>query len=169
MKRYVPYVAVAVGLLVVVYALFFGSSDEDEIRERLALLEETVEVRATQENIVLRAARIKDAFSEVFVKEVSIEIPELTNVRTGRAELVGLATQAPNWYRTANADLGGLRVDVDDAGLSALVSGPVTLQGTRLTGEPLRDERTVSIRCDKIDGEWRIVSLSVSAADAGDG
>ena len=165
MKRYLPHLAIAVGVGILIYVVFFGTSDEDAIRERLDLLEDAIEVKGSQENVVIRGARMKDTFSDLFVKEVTIRIPELTKVRTGRMELVGLATRAPSWYRTAAVDLGGLRIDVDEQGMSAHVSGAATLRATRLTGEPAGDTRTVSIRCDKIEGDWKIVSLSVSAKD----
>lgn len=168
MKRYLPHAAIGIGLCIFVYAVFFSSSEEDAIRAQLERLQETIEVKGGQHNPVVRGARVKGAFADIFVKEVSIEIPELTSVKAGRMELVGLATQAPTWYRTASADLGGLRVDIDESETSALVTGAVTLSGTRLSGEPVRDTRTVSIRFDKIEGDWRIVGLTVSAkADEG--
>lgn len=165
MKRFLPHAAIAAGLAIFLYAVFFGSSDEDLIREKLDLLAETIEVKGHQENIVVRGARIKDAFADIFTKEVVIEIPELTNVSTGRMELVGLASQAPTWYRTASVDLDSLQVDVDQQGLSAHVSGPVTLTATRLTGELARDRRTTSLRFDKIEDEWKVVSVTVSAKE----
>jgi hypothetical protein len=158
-------VAIALGVAILIYVVFFGESDEDAIRERLDLLEATIEVKGTQENLVIRGARIKEAFTELFVKDVTIQIPELTQVKTGRTELTGLAARAPSWYRTASVDLGGLRVDVGEQAVSAHVSGLATLTATRLTGELSRDTRTVSLRFDKIEGDWKIVSLSVSAKE----
>lgn len=163
MRRYVPHLAIGLGVAILIYVVFFSESDEDVIRDKLDLLAETIEVKGNQENVVLRGARIKDAFAELFVKEVIIRIPELTEMREGRMELVGLATRAPSWYRTASVDLDGLRIDVDEQGTSAHVSGEATLTATRLTGELRRDDRTVSIRFDEIEGDWKIVSLSVSA------
>ncbi len=93
-----------------------------------------------------------------------IKIPELTQVETGRMELVGLATKAPMMYETVSVDLGGLEIQLDQQALSAVAFGEAILTGTR-SGEPRRDDRTVSFRFDKIDGDWKIVSLSVSAKD----
>jgi hypothetical protein len=165
MKRFLPLGVAVLGLGIFVYAVFFASSDEDEIRDRLELLASSVEVTGQQENIVLRGARIRDTFESLFTKEVVIEIPELTSVSTGRMELVSLATQAPSWYRSASVDVSSLDVQIDDAGLSAHVVGPVILTATRLSGEPIRDRRTVSLRFDKIDDDWRIVGVTVSAPE----
>ena len=162
MKRWLPHIGIAVGLLIAVYALFFSSSDEDLIRARLDQIEDAVKVSGDGTNLVLRAARVKKEFSEIFVKEVSFEIPELSSSGGARQELVALAASAPRLYSTATVDLGGLAVEIDDAGMSAVAFGEATIRGTQLSGEPQRDSRTVSLRFDKIDGDWRVVSLSVS-------
>ncbi len=163
MKKWLPHIGIGVGLIIAVYALFFSTSEEDKIREKLDQLERVVAVKG-QTNPVVRGARIKEAFSEIFIKKVLIKIPELTQVETGRMELVGLATKAPMMYETVSVDLGGLEIQLDQQALSAVAFGEAILTGTR-SGEPRRDDRTVSFRFDKIDGDWKIVSLSVSAKD----
>jgi phosphoribosylformylglycinamidine synthase len=76
---------------------------------------------------------------------------------------VSAATQAAGLWRWATVDVSGLTVAIDDAEISAHVTGEVVLQAARPSGEPERDGRSVSIRLDKIDGDWRIVSIAVSA------
>jgi len=93
------------------------------------------------------------------------EIPELSQQKSGgRNELMELAATAPRFYSRATVDLGKLSIEVDKAGTSAVAVGEATLRGTRRGGEPESDARTVSLRFDKIDGDWQVVSLSVSAA-----
>jgi hypothetical protein len=164
MKKWLPHIGIGIGLIIAVYALFFSSSEEDKIRAKLDLLETAVAVEG-QTNPVVRGARIKDAFSAIFIKQVAVEIPELTQAKTGRTELVGLATQAPLAYETVSVDLGGLEIRLDQTALSAVAFGDAVLTGTRRSGELQRDDRQVSLRFDKIDGDWLIVSLTVSAKD----
>lgn len=167
MKRWLPHIGIALGICIAVYALLLKSSDEELIRERLAQLEQAVKVSAGDTNVVIRGARIKKEFTEIFQKDVTIEIPELTEIRAGRAELVQLAASAPQLWQTATVDLDGLSVEVDQAGTSGVAYGDATLTATKHGGELHRDTRTVSLRFDKIDGEWQIVNVSVSAGADG--
>ena len=54
-------------------------------------------------------------------------------------------------------------IDLDDASISAHVHGDAVLRVTRHGGEINRDTRTASFRFDKIEGDWRIISVNVSA------
>jgi len=162
-KRWLPHIGIVLGIAIAVYALFFSNSDEDVIRDKLAQLEEAVRISDGNTNIVIRAARVKKEFGEIFEKEVTIEVPELTDASSGRTELVQLAASAPKLWRTASVDLGNLSVDVDHSGTTAVAYGQAVLTATRHSGDLHRDERTVSLRFDKIDGDWRIVHVSVSA------
>ncbi len=166
MKRWLPHIGIALGVLLAVYALFFASSDEDLIREQLERLEDAVAV-SDGANIVIRTAHVKKEFSEIFVKEVTFEIPDLPSNEDGRRGLVALAASAPRLFRTATVDLDDLSIDVDEQGTTAVAQGPATLTGTRQTGELERDQRLVSLRFDKIDGAWLCVSLSVAAKGSG--
>ena len=163
MKRYLPHLGVVIGIAIAVYALFFSDSEEDRIRAKLDQLEDAARVSDANTNIVVRTARVKKEFAEVFDKDVRFEIPELTSDESGRDVLVGLAAQAPRMYQTVSVDLGGLDITVDEAGLTAIAQGPATLTGTR-GGQLERDDRTVSLSFDKIEGDWKVVMVSVSAA-----
>jgi hypothetical protein len=157
---------VMLGVCIVVYALFFSSTDEDLIREKLEQLELAIKVSPAETNIVIRGARVKAAFVEIFVKEVSYQIPELRNAsRSGRTALAGLAANAPRLWREATVDLDPLTITVDDSGINAVAFGDATLTATRHGGALERDSRTVSLRFDKIDGDWQVVSMSVSAKE----
>jgi len=161
MRRWLPHVGLLIGLGLVIYALFFAQDDTDRIRQQLEALEAAVEVKP-QENVVIRAARVRSAFVEIFSKDVRFEVPELLAGQSDRKELVKVASSAPQQFRSAIIDTDRLQIDVDNAGETAVATGDVTLSGVRLSGEPTRDERTVSIRFDAIEGQWRIVSLTVS-------
>ncbi len=168
MKRYLPHLGIALGVAIAVYALFFSESDEDRIRDVLDRLTDAIAVTPEDQNMVLRAAHIKGEFADIFTKEVSFAIPELNQAAGGkRVELVGLAAKAPQLWSDARVDLSGLSIRVDEAGLSAVAVGDAQLDAIRRGGQIERDTRKVSISLDKIDGDWRIVSLTVSAKGGG--
>lgn len=162
MKRWLPHIGIVAGILIAVYAIFFTTSDEDRIRELLDRLETAVAVKEGTTNPVVRHAALKKAFRTIFTKKVSFEIPELTHVESGSDALAKVATQAPTLYQEASIDLAALKIEVDSEGLSAVAFGDALLTGVRRGGQLERDVRDVSIRLDKIDDEWRIVSVSVS-------
>jgi hypothetical protein len=162
MRRWLPWAGLAAGLGIATYGFFFAGSEEDKVRAVLDQLEDAVAVKEDEKNLLLRAAHVKGEFSEIFDKDVHFEVPELTETVSGRASLVELAAAAPQMWRTATVDLDGLAIEIDEAKTSAVASGDATLTATRQSGDLERDRRTVSLRLDKIEGDWRIVSLSVS-------
>jgi hypothetical protein len=162
MKRWLPYVGIFLGVVLAGYALFFNDSDEDRIRARLQELELTVGMNEAERNILFRLARVKKAFSEIFIKQVTYDLPELHAKERGRTRLAALAANAPRLYRTVRVDLGELNIKVDASRSSAAAYGKAVLIGERLSGQPQRDARTVSFRFDKVEGSWRIVSVIAS-------
>jgi hypothetical protein len=167
MKKYLPHLGIVIGVAIAVYALFLSESDEDRIRALLEKLEDAVAVSPDDTNVVVRAARVKNLFGEIFDKEVGYQIPELDAVSRGRAELGAVASKAPELWRSASVDLDALVITVDNTGMSAVAVGPASLNATRQNGQLENDTRTVSMTFDKIEGEWRVVRLSVSARDEG--
>lgn len=161
MRRYVPYIGIALGLLIAVYALFFAQNAEDAIRDQLDRLEAAVAVEPGTQPVI-RAARVKGAFKELFVKEVTFDVPELDGSDQGRDELVGLAAAAPRLFQQAHVDLDGLAVQLAADEKSAIAVGEAVIVGARHGAAVRRDTRTVSIRFDEVEGDWLIVSLSVS-------
>jgi phosphoribosylformylglycinamidine synthase len=162
LRRFLPHAGIVAGLALAGWALFGRTSEEDRIRAKLDELAEAVAVRGVEPNLVLRGARIRRAFGELFVQNVAIRVPELTSVDSGRAELVGLATQAVQLYEHASVDLSGLRIEIDAPKASAMAHGEASLSAVRHGGTREMDTRTVALRFDKLEGDWRIVSVSVS-------
>ncbi len=162
MKRWLPHIGVVAGLAIALYALFFGSSDEERIRELLGRLENSVQVHEGEFNIIIRGSRVRKAFSTIFIPDVQFRIPDLQSTGTRRKGLAALATQAPRLYRTAIVDLSELEIKLDDQAASATAFGDASLIGVRQGGLAERDQRTVSLRLDKINGDWRIIAVDVS-------
>lgn len=161
MRRYIPYVGIALGLAIAVYALFFAQSAEDAIRDQLDRLEEAVALEPGSQPVI-RAARVKGAFKGLFVKDVTFDVPELDGSDQGRDELVSLAAAAPRLFQQAHVDLDGLAIDLAADEKSAIAVGEAVIMGAQHGQAVRRDTRTVSIRFDEVDGDWLIVSLSVS-------
>ena len=153
---------VVAGVVIAIYAIFFGSTDEDRIRELLERLERAVAVHSDETNVIVRGARVRKAFKEIFSKDVRFQVPDFQSAGQSRRALVGLATQAPRLYRNATVDLGGLSVKVDEKGESSTAFGQAVVVGVRQNGTAERDSRTISLRLDKMDGDWRIVQVDVS-------
>ncbi len=168
MKKWLPHAGIVIGICIAIYALFFNAGEEARIRSQLDALEDAVEVSAGGENLVLRAARIKKAFKGLFVKNVKVRIPELSNIRSGRSPLAKLAIGAPRVFEVAHLDLSELTITLDEGEKGALAFGAALLSGARHSNDFGERQRTVSLRFDKIDGAWLIVSVSVSSsADGG--
>lgn len=165
MKLWVPVSVVGVGLAVIGYAVFGTSSDEDLILERLELLAETVRQDESDTNPVIRGARINSVFAELFTKQVSVRVPEVPDIGADRRDLVGAATQTSARFRTASVKFGSTRVDLDPSKMTAGVTTKATLDGVAHDGDMRRDTRGVTLRFEKVDGDWKIVALTVAPRD----
>ncbi|MCA9598950.1 MAG: nuclear transport factor 2 family protein [Myxococcales bacterium] len=162
-RRTLAVVGIVLGLGITGYALFGGRSDEEKIRALLDHLAEVAGVSGT-ENPVMRAGRLRGAFADIFTKDVRVQIPELSSLKSGREGLVALATQAGTAFRSAEISLGSVEITLIASGQAARVRCTATLVGDR--GQGLRkDERSVRFGLSKDDGDWRIDSVSVSAAE----
>lgn len=160
MKRWLPLGLVLLGVAVIAYALL-GPSDEDRIRELLDRLAAAVGVDEGERNPLVRHGRLRGEFAEIFAKEASASVPEVGEGLHGRDQLVAAATQVGSVYQSADVGLGDVKVSVDKAGQSAEASATATITGA-MHGQPLRrDERSVRFRIEKIDGDWKIFSVTV--------
>jgi len=160
MKRALVIAACVLVACVAGWFLFFKTTDEREIQKKLDRLALAVKVDGA-ENPIVRGARINSEFSEIFVKEVLIEIPELTEIKSGRQPLTGVATQAGSYYTSVKLSFDRVEIVLDDAKRSARVGATASMVASRGGGDE-RDTREVTFRFDKIDGDWKIASIVVS-------
>ena len=165
MKLWVPVSVVAVGLAVIGYGIFGRSSDEEQILERLDLLAQTIRQEESDTNPVVRGARINSVFVDLFTKQVSVRIPDLAEIGSDRRDLAGAAAQVGARYRTAHVRFESAKVDLDPSKVSAGVTTQATLNALGHDGELRRDTRGVKLQLDKVDGDWRIVSITVAPRD----
>jgi hypothetical protein len=159
MKRWILIALALCGLALIGYALFAEPSDEERILAQLERLEHAVSVEEPAQNMLLRKSRIDSEFREIFDKDVSFAIPELSGSHTGRNELGLLAARAGTYYETI--DLGFSDVSVTVGNVGAHVRGSATLTASR-SGNPERDTRQVEFQFSKVDGDWLVTSISVA-------
>lgn len=162
-KGWLAFAAVVVGVSLALWALFAKKSDEELIRERLDELAHVVAVDG-DENLIFRGNRMKDKLSKIFTPAVRVDIQELAGRTSGRDELVLIATKAGTYFRHAEVDIDADSIDVIAGSNSATVRGSATITGDRGSG-PQRDERRVTFGFAKVDDEWMIDSVVVTAKD----
>ena len=150
----------ALGLALIGYALFAGESDDELIQARLTQLEQAVQVDG-QENAVMRGARVNKHFKEIFEKDVVVRIPELTSLAKGRQGLSAVATKAGTYFQSAEVDFDDVEIQIDGSKVGALVIASAQLDAVQ-GGRPRRDQRRVTLRFSKNDGEWQIASINVA-------
>lgn len=161
MKRWLPYALIAASIVLGLYAFFLRPSDEDLIRARLDQIAVAVRIDESELNPIIRHGRVKEAFREVFTKDVLARVPELSTSVRSRDDLVVAATQLQGAYASAEVRFGDVDIRVDEARNAARVTAVATLAGAR-NGEVQRsDERKVALELDKVDGDWKVVSVTV--------
>jgi hypothetical protein len=161
-KRWLAIAAVVLGLGAVLYAVFAAPSDEEEIRAQLDRLALVVGVTADEKNPVIRGARLKREFAEIFTEDVAVSIPELTSLRSGRDELAAVGARAGTYFQTADVSISQIDIEIDGAKTRAQVRSVATLTGSR-GGELERDERRVRFEFVQRDGDWLIDAVRVGS------
>jgi len=150
------------GLALLGYAVLWAPTEEEKIRAVLDHLERTVHTgEDTGKNPLVRSGTLREAFREIFDKDVSYRIPELTTGKSGREHLVEIATQGTATLTTFDVDFTG--VDVEHSGDSPLarVTTVARLNAFRGAERYERSDRKVTFDFLKADGDWRISSFRV--------
>jgi len=156
-------VVALVSLLAIAAVWFFflrRSDDEAVIRAQIDRLARAVQVDP-QESLLARRARVQGELDDVLTKDVSFDVPELTDQHSDRAALVGVATQAAAIWSTADVSISDVRVTLSPSKKNATVTATATLVGTRRDGGQERDRRAVGFEL-RVDDGWRISAIHVS-------
>lgn len=162
MKRWLPIGLIVIGVVIIAYALF-GPTDRDRILALLDRLAEAVRVEEGDTNPLVRHGRIRGEFKEIFAKEATASVPEIDDSLRGRDALAQAATQVGSVYQTAHVSLSDVDLKIDPAGTAAEAKATATITGRQHGQELRQDERRVTFRIEKIDGEWRLFSVVVGA------
>lgn len=166
MPRRFAVVVLAVGLLLVGYALFWAKSDEERIRECLDRLAEAVSTSEQAQNVLFRKAALDRAFKDVFVEDASARIPELAGgVVSGTHELALLAARGSMYFQSIELRFGSVSIDLGESAANVQALAKVSAERS---GRLRQDERKVSFRFAKVGSDFRIESLSVSPETSGE-
>ncbi len=167
MKRALAFGGIAAGLALLVYALFSGETNEEQIRRQLDELAAAVAVEGEPQNIAIRGLQLKGKFRDLFEKNVTATIPELGSSRSGRDALAALAARSTAYFESLDLDFDDVSVSIDGNQSNALVKTNVVMTGTQRGQAQLRrDERQVRFRFFKDPEQgWRIASVKVGEAE----
>jgi hypothetical protein len=160
MKRWAAIVLGSVALAVAVYALWFRDSDEERVRKTVRRAADAVAV-IEGESPIMRATRVRSELIAVLAPDVSVDIPDLTelnNLTSGRDPLIGVAIGATQLWQRAEIGVTFSRVQSD--GASAFADATVTVSASR-AGSAEREVRRCSFRLVKRDGVFRITEVTV--------
>lgn len=146
---------------VALWLTVFRPSEEDKIRKALDRFVRAVAVKP-DDNIIARTGRLKTELKDTVSDDVYVVVPDLGIRVIGRPLLVENATKAGLVFQTADCDLTGMTIKVDDAATTAKVDALAVVTGTR-GGERKIDKRAVHFLLRK-DGDWRITTIDVAAS-----
>src|SRR5690606_30816259 len=93
MKQRLALFAALTGAALVLYALFSSQSDDEQVLENLARLEQALRFDAPP-NLLQRTAHLNGEFKKLLTAGARVEVPERGLSATGRREIAGLAASA---------------------------------------------------------------------------
>lgn len=150
--------ACAIVAAIAIWLTFFRASDETRIRATLGRLVSAVMVKEG-DNVISRTARIKSELREAVDDGVRVDVPDLGIRVTGRQALVEKAAQAGLLFTSADCELVGTKVQIDDSATTAKVDATAIFTGVR-GGQRRVDRRDVHLLLRK-EGDWRVTTIDV--------
>lgn len=165
MKRWAIVAGCAAAAAVALWLTLLRPSEEDRIRGVLNRFAKAVAVKH-DDNVLSRAGRVKSELKETVADDVHVDVADLGVRVSNRAALVEKATQAAAVFTSADCELTGMTIKVDDSATTAKVDALALVTGER-AGERKVDKRPVHFLLRK-DGTWKITTLDVAAASRGD-
>jgi hypothetical protein len=160
-KRWAVAAGCALVAAVVLWLTLFRASEEDRINATRRRLVKAVMVKEG-DNVISRTARIKSELREAVDDDVRVDVPDLGIRVTGRQALVEKAAQAGLFFSSADCELVGSRIQIDESATTAKVDTTAVFTGVR-GGERRVDRRDVHLILRK-DGDWRVTTIDVRAA-----
>jgi hypothetical protein len=163
MKKWVIVAACAAAAAVALWLTVFRPSEEDRIRQVLDRFAKAVAVKR-DDNVLSRAGRINSELKETVADDVYVDVSDLNIRVTNRRSLAENATKASMVFTSADCELTGMTIKVDDAATTAKVDALALVTGER-GGERKIDKRPVHFLLRK-DGTWKITTIDVATKTA---
>jgi hypothetical protein len=163
MKRWAIVAACAGIAAVALWLTVFRPSEEDRIRQVLQRFAKAVAVKQ-DDNIIARMGRIKSELKETVADDVYVDVVDLNIRVANRQSLAENAAKAGLVFTSADCELTGMTIKVDDAATTAKVDALALVTGER-GGERKVDKRPVHFLLRK-DGTWKITTIDVATSRA---
>jgi hypothetical protein len=160
MKKWAIVAACAAAAAIALWLTLFRPSEEERVRQVLNRFAKAVAVKA-DDNILARAGRVKSELKETVADDVYVDVSDFSIRVSNRAALAEKAIQAGAVFTSADCELTGMTIKVDDSATSAKVDALALVTGER-GGERKIDKRPVHFLLRK-DGAWRITTIDVAA------
>jgi hypothetical protein len=151
-----------------IYVLFIRKTDEDRIRGQLAALGAAVQ-EDEGDNLLLRAARIERQFPHLFLKEVELHVPDVSEGRRARRDLATYAAGSGKLATRIELRFSSVHVELERAAQGtqrAWVTADATVAATLREGGARRETRPLSLRFEKDEEEWKIADVALQGAGA---
>lgn len=145
---------------ITLYFTVFRPSEEDRVRWTLERFVKAVAVKQ-DENPLARMGRLKNVSKETTTDDVFVSVPDYDVRIANRIALVDNAGKIGLLYQTAECELTGMTIKVDEAATTAKVDATAIVTGS-VGGERRVDKRGVHFLLRK-DGAWKISSIDVAA------
>jgi hypothetical protein len=161
MKKWAVAGACAAIAAVVLVITLTRPSEEDRVRQVLERFAKAVAVKP-DDNILARAGRVKSELKETVTDDVHVDVADLSIRVSNRQALAEHATKASLVFSSADCELTGMAIKLDDSSTTAKVDALALVTGMR-GGERKIDKRPVHFLLRKDDG-WKITTIDVATS-----
>jgi hypothetical protein len=161
MKKWAIVAACSAVAAVALWLTVFRPSEEDRIRQVLDRFAKAVAVKP-DDNIIMRAGRLKSELKETVADDVYVDVADLNIRVSNRQSLAENATKAGVAFTSADCELTGMTIKVDDSATTAKVDALALVTGER-GGDRKIDKRPVHFLLRK-DGTWKITTIDVATS-----
>lgn len=161
MKKWAIVAGCAAAAVVALWLTLFRPSEEDRIRGVLERFAKAVAVKR-DDNVLSRAGRIKSELKETVADDVYVDVADFSIRVSNRGALAEKAIQAPAVFSSADCELTGMTIKVDDSKTTAKVDALAVVTGER-GGERKIDKRPVHFLL-RNDGGWKITTIDVASS-----
>jgi hypothetical protein len=165
MTKWLAVVGMVLGVSLIGYAVFARETDEEKILRALGHIEKIVRVDAdTATNPLIRAGQLRKEYSEIFDKNVTYRIPDLSVPSSGAESvesLVRLTVQSSVAITTLDVSFSGTDIRLGTPPATASVKTVAKIRAFRGTEPYEEGTRSVQFEFSRNGGDWRVTSFSV--------